>query len=96
MKMRTRLTYHGIEWWVEGDFVKGEEAKWYLRNGDPGYPGSADDLFDVLVTIRQGKNESDNMTDILDDRTCERLIDMAIEAFKEDDQSVDIPFRGGE
>ena len=90
MNRRTRVTYHGIEWMVEGEYKKGEPAKFYLKNGDPGYPAGEDELLDVEITIVQGGKHSDNMVDILDDSAYERITEIAMEAFSEDD--FDVPF----
>ncbi len=54
MKMRTKVMYHNLEWLVEGDFRKGEAARRYLKNGDPGYPAGEDELLNVDITIVQG------------------------------------------
>lgn len=84
MKMRTRVSYHGIDWVVEGDFKPRRPARPYLRNGDPGYPAEPEDLFGASIWIEQGRSRSEDLQDILEDEAIDKLIDMALEAFTED------------
>lgn len=79
------ITYHGLEWRVEGYYIPKEKAKPYDGSGEPGYPGSDSDLIDPEITIVQNYKESDNMMDILSLDASDKLISLALEAFDDPD-----------
>ncbi len=43
-----------IEVAISGTYVPGEREVRYLRNGDPGHPGSPDEIQDITVTLKDG------------------------------------------
>jgi hypothetical protein len=93
-KRRTTVTYHGIEWRVEGQYVPGEKAASYERDGSPGHPATASDLLAAEITIycKQGQswNRSDEMADILAPDAREKIIAAALAEFDDPDW-VEIP-----
>lgn len=95
MRRQTTVTYHGIDWTVEGNYLKGEAPTPYEKNGDPGNPGSASDLDDVIIEIicKQGQfvRRSDEMSDILTDAAKAKIIEAALEEFDDPDFAA-VPF----
>jgi hypothetical protein len=83
--------YCGIRWEVEGDYTKGRPAKFYLPNGDPGYPAEPSELENVAITIKQGNNESDELTMVLHADAVLTIIDRALENI-DDDDGIEVPF----
>ena len=80
-KRRTSVMYHGLQWVVEGFYVRGETARLYEKNGDPGTPGVASDLLDATITIAN----SDEMSDILTQDAVDTIINRALETFDDPD-----------
>lgn len=91
-KRRCTVTYHGIDWTVEGYYEPEEKAVWYHKNGDPGEPGCASDLIDAEIWIKQDGDESDEMQDILTQDAVDIIISRALEEFDDPDWSGGIPY----
>lgn len=60
--MTVDIVYRGLPLSVEGTYTKETPDVWYLRNGDPGYPGDSAEF--EIDSVKQGEIE---MIDFLDD-----------------------------
>ena len=70
-KMTVEVVYHGLLLTVEGEYSPATPDVWYLRNGDPGYPGDPAD-FD----IHSIKCDDIDMTEFFDDTIYEEIVTM--------------------
>lgn len=92
LRRSTTVIYHGINWRVEGVYRRGRPARYYLKNGDPGYPAEPSELLDVCIFAEGRHGHSDDMQDILTMEAQDKLVDWALEQFDDHDQTEDIPW----
>ena len=95
--MNCTVNYFGIEWTVDGKYRKGKPARFYLPNGDPGYPSEPDEIDSLTITIKQDNCESDNMVAALHQDAIEDITSRAMEIFAEydprdDDLEAGVPY----
>jgi hypothetical protein len=77
-RQSTTVTFHGLQWHISGVYTPGRPAKFYLANGDPGYPAEPSELDEITITLRQKYGESDEMSDVLNDDAQDKLIELAL------------------
>ena len=77
-RARTTVDFDGIEFEVEGWYERGRPAKFYLKNGDPGYPAEPSDLFDATIRAKVGSYYTPELTDVLSEHAVEKIIELAL------------------
>lgn len=61
MKETVTINYNGVNLEITGEYSPGTPDVWYLRNGDPGYPGDPEEF-----SISSATYNSIDVTDLID------------------------------
>lgn len=77
-RQRTLVDFAGVTFEVEGWYERGRPAKFYLRNGDPGYPAEPSELFDCTIKAKVGDRYTADLTDVLSENAVEKITELAL------------------